>query len=105
MPEKNLKKYTANDPYKTPSFSPYIRRDDKRYSVSRKEETIMTHSLKICVSKKPMNGGLINVRNVTLREKVLRWLLGAPQKLTIIVPGNSVESVDIAEVVPRGVPT
>lgn len=102
MPEKNLKKYTADDPYKTPSFSPYIRRDDKRYSVSRKEETVMTHSLKICVSKKPMNGGLINVRNVTLREKVLRWLLGAPQKLTIIVPGNSIESVNIAEIVQGG---
>ena len=102
MPEKNLKKYTADDPYKTPSFSPYIRRDDKRYSVSRKEETVMTHSLKICVSKKPMNGGLINVRNVTLREKVLRWLLGAPQKLTIIVPGNSIESVSIAEIVQGG---
>ena len=102
MPEKNLKKYTADDPYKTPSFSPYIRRDDKRYSVSRKEETVMTHSLKICVSKKPMNGGLINVRNVTLREKVLRWLLGAPQKLTIIVPGNSIESVNIAEIIQGG---
>ena len=102
MPEKNLKKYTADDPYKTPSFSPYIRRDDKRYSVSRKEENDMTHSLKISVSKKPMNGGLINVRNVMLREKVLRWLLGAPQKLTIIVPGNSIESVSIAEIVQGG---
>ena len=65
----------------------------------------MTHSLKICVSKKPMNGGLINVRNVTLREKVLRWLLGAPQKLTIIVPGNSVEAVAIHEVLEGGTAT
>lgn len=62
----------------------------------------MTHSLKISVSKKPMSGGLINVRNVTVREKILRWLLGAPQRLTIIVPGNSVESVNIAENVQGG---
>ena len=62
----------------------------------------MTHSLKISVSKKLMNGGLINMRNVTLREKNLRWLLGAPQKLTIIVPGNSIESVNIAEIVQGG---
>ena len=62
----------------------------------------MTHSLKISVSKKPMNGGLINMRNVTLREKILRWLLGASQKLTIIVPGNSIESVNIAEIVQGG---
>ena len=62
----------------------------------------MTHSLKISISKKPVTGGLINVRNVTVREKILRWLLGAPQKLTIIVPGNSVESVSIAEIVQGG---
>ena len=62
----------------------------------------MTHSLKISISKKPVPGGLINVRNVTVREKVLRWLLGAPQKMTIIVPGNSVESVSIAETVQGG---
>ena len=63
----------------------------------------MTHKLKISISKKPLSGGLLNVRNITVREKVLRWLLGAPQKLTIIVPGSSVESVDISEVVPGGV--
>ena len=63
----------------------------------------MTHKLKISLSKKPLSGGLLNVRNITVREKVLRWLLGAPQKLTIIVPGSSVESVDISEVVPGGV--
>ena len=102
MPKQNSRKNMKVDPHKMPSFSPYIRRDDKRYSVSRKEENDMTHSLKISVSKKPMNGGLINVRNVTLREKVLRWLLGAPQKLTIIVPGNSIESVNIAEIVQGG---
>lgn len=62
----------------------------------------MTHSLKISISKKTVTGGLINVRNVTVREKVLRWLLGAPQKMTIIVPGNSVESVSIAETVQGG---
>ena len=62
----------------------------------------MTHKLKISISKKPLSGGLLNVRNITVREKVLRWLFGAPQKLTIIVPGNSIESVSIAEIVQGG---
>lgn len=78
-------------------------REDKIIQPSRKEVVAMTHKLKISVSKKPQTGGLVCVRNVTVREKVLRWLLGTPQKLTIIVPGNSVQSVDISEIVPGGV--
>lgn len=58
----------------------------------------MKHSLTISVSKKPVNGGVASCRSVSVREKLLRFLLGAPQKLTVIVPGDSVEELSIREV-------
>jgi len=61
----------------------------------------MTHRLKISVSKEPQNGGIVQCRNVTLREKMLTKLLGRREKVMILVPGNSVESVCITEV-PEG---
>ena len=56
------------------------------------------HNLKISVSKKPLNGGIVAYRRVTIREKLLRFLFGNPVRLTVIVPGNSVESVSIERV-------
>lgn len=56
------------------------------------------HNLKISVSKKPRNGGLVAYRRVTIREKLLRFLFGNPVRLTVIVPGNSVESVSIERI-------
>lgn len=53
------------------------------------------HNLKISVNKKPQNGGVVAYRRVTIREKLLRFLFGNPVRLTVIVPGNNVESVSI----------
>ena len=58
----------------------------------------MRHALNIRVSKDRVNGGLVACRQVTLREKLLRCLLGSPVKLTVIVPGDSVDEVAIKEV-------
>ncbi|MEA4973962.1 MAG: hypothetical protein VB119_12445 [Candidatus Metalachnospira sp.] len=58
----------------------------------------MKHMLSIIVSKKPVNSGIVSYRNVTIREKFLRRLLGDKQRLTVIVPGNTVESVSINEI-------
>lgn len=58
----------------------------------------MKHSLKIIVSKKPINGGIVACRQVNVRERLLRFLLGDKQKLTVIVPGDSVEEVAIKEI-------
>ena len=62
----------------------------------------MKQNLSIRFAKKPQPSGILSVRNITLRERIVRLLLGTPQKLTIIVPGNSVESVDIHEVTEGG---
>ncbi len=61
----------------------------------------MKHNLNISVSKKPSEDGIVQCRNVSLREKLLTRLLGHREKVMILVPGNSVESVCITEV-PEG---
>ncbi len=61
----------------------------------------MKHNLTISVSKKPPDGGIVQCRNVSLREKLLTRLFGRKKKVMILVPGNSVESVCITEV-PEG---
>lgn len=58
---------------------------------------IMKHALNIRVSKKPVNGGIAAVRRVTVREKLLRFLFGDKTRLTVIVPGDSVEELSITE--------
>lgn len=58
----------------------------------------MTHTIGIHVCKKHENTGVMTTRTVTVREKLLRFLLGNPIKLTVIVPGDSVKGVTINEV-------
>lgn len=58
----------------------------------------MKHNLKISVSKKPRYDGIVSCRNVSVRERLLRFLLGKPARLTIVVPGDSVETLSINEV-------
>ena len=58
----------------------------------------MRHTLNIKVSKQRANGGVLACRQVTLRERLLRFLLGSPVKLTVLVPGDSVDEVAIREV-------
>ena len=58
----------------------------------------MKHKLRINISDNDRELGIVKCRNVTFREKFLQYLLGRKQRVTIIVPGNSVKSVDIREV-------
>ncbi len=61
----------------------------------------MKHNLNISVSKKPPADGIVQCRNVSLREKLLTRLFGRKEKVMILVPGSSVETVSITEV-PEG---
>lgn len=58
----------------------------------------MRHTLNIKVSKQRANGGVLACRQVTVRERLLRFLLGSPVKLTVLVPGDTVDEVAIREV-------
>ena len=63
----------------------------------------MKHNLKICVSKEPKTGGVVACRNVSLRNKLLTWLLGSKEQVMIIVPGKSVQTVSITETMDGGI--
>lgn len=62
----------------------------------------MKHNLKISVSKKPQTGGLVTHRNVSVRERILRFLLGGKQRVTIVIPGDSIEELSICEMTKGG---
>jgi hypothetical protein len=57
----------------------------------------MKHNLCISVSKTPKDGGIVRCQQRTLRERLLRCLLGEKRSVTVIVPGDSVECVSITE--------
>lgn len=57
----------------------------------------MRHGLHIRVSREKVNDGLVTCRKVTIREKLLRFLLGSPIGLTVLVPGRSVDEIGISE--------
>lgn len=63
----------------------------------------MKHNLKICVSREPQSGGIVRCRNVPVREKLLTWLFGKQEKVMVLIPGNTVESVSIVELPEGGV--
>ena len=58
----------------------------------------MEHKLKIRVSKQPEEGGIVSCRTITMREKLLTKLFGGKRTVTILIPGDSVESVSIQEI-------
>ena len=62
----------------------------------------MKHTLQISVSKKPVNSGAVSVRNVSVRERLMRFLFGDKVGLTVIVPGSTVEELSIREVAEGG---
>lgn len=58
----------------------------------------MKHSLKISIGEGSSGGvGIIGCRVVSIRERFIRWLFGPKQRITILIPGQSVESMDIQE--------
>ena len=62
----------------------------------------MKQTLQISVSKKPVNGGAVSVLRVSIRERLMRFLFGDTVRLTVIVPGNSVEELSIREIAEGG---
>ena len=58
----------------------------------------MKHNLKISVSKEPKKKGVVSCRECTVRERLLRFLLGDKLRLTIIVPGDTVSELAIAKI-------
>ena len=57
----------------------------------------MRHNMQIRIARKPEHGSVFTCKNVAVREKLLRFLFGDSLRLTILVPGDSVDEVDIRE--------
>ena len=57
----------------------------------------MRQQLTISVSKKLQTGGIVTCRNVSIRERLLRFLLGSKRKVTVLIPGDSVKEISICE--------
>lgn len=57
----------------------------------------MKHKLKINVSNRPGDEGVMTLKNVSIRERILHFLFGENRKVTILVPGLSVDEVMIFE--------
>jgi len=58
----------------------------------------MKHNLRISVSKDAGPDSIVQCRNVTLRERLLTRLLGKREKVMILIPGNSVDTLSFTEV-------
>ena len=58
----------------------------------------MQHTLRISVTRKPQTSGVVAIRNVSVRERLLRFLLGEKRKLTILVPGDTVSDIEINQI-------
>ena len=69
----------------------------RKISLRKGKVTDMKHTLRISVSKEPQDGGIVSCRHVTVRERLLRFLLGDKRRLTVIAPGNSVKELSIVE--------
>ena len=58
----------------------------------------MKHILEINIAKKNQNGGIVAYRRKVIGERILRLLLGKPVGVTVIVPGKTVEELNIKEI-------
>ena len=57
----------------------------------------MKHGLIIKVAKKVPNDGIVAIRQKTIRERILKKLLGDPIKMTVLVPGDNVDEIEIRD--------
>lgn len=73
----------------------------KKISLSERTFNYETYINNQC-SKKPRADSIVNFRSISIRERFLRLLFGIPCKMTILVPGDSVEKLSICEVNKEG---
>ena len=57
----------------------------------------MRHKLKVSVAKEPKAGGIAAVRKVSVRERLLRLLLGEMRRVVVLIPGDKVDEIAISE--------
>lgn len=58
----------------------------------------MANKVSINITRHPHRGGVVSMRHLTIRERILRLLLGSPHHLMVIAPGRDVQQLQINEV-------
>ena len=58
----------------------------------------MANKISISVAMHPRQDDVVSMRNVTIRERLLRLLLGNPHHLMVIAPGKDVQQLEINEI-------
>lgn len=57
----------------------------------------MKHSVEVAVSRESA-GGVVCCKRVSIRERMMRLLFGEKQRMTILLPGDTVAALHICEV-------
>lgn len=57
----------------------------------------MKQNLHICISPQRMSNSAVSCRNITIRERLLNMLFGRKHQLTILVPGDAIEELEITK--------
>ncbi|WP_165215755.1 hypothetical protein [Schaalia sp. ZJ1691] len=56
------------------------------------------HRLKLNIDRNiPDDPGIVATQTITLRERLMRLLLGRRHQITLVVPGDTVSQIDITE--------
>lgn len=58
----------------------------------------MANKISISVAEHPHQDGVVSMRQITIRERLLRFLFGNPHHLMVIAPGKDIQQLQINEV-------
>ena len=59
--------------------------------------TMVQHQLTISVANKPHAKDVVSFKQLTIRERILRYLLGSKSQVMVIAPRQSVKQISIKE--------
>lgn len=57
----------------------------------------MKHKLTVSVSREPRTDGIATVRKLSVREHLLRLLLGEMHRVIVLIPGDKIDEIAISE--------
>ena len=56
----------------------------------------MKTKLKISLTKKPDKDSVVSIKNISIRERILRFFLGERLNVVILVSGGMIEDIEIS---------
>lgn len=56
----------------------------------------MKAKLKISLTKKPDKDSVVSIKNISIRERILRFFLGEKLNIVILASGDMIEDIEIS---------